>query len=140
MEENTTVYENTSEEVVETVEESSPVDVEPDVLDDVPESMENTSDDSEIVESTENDFIEESSEVPTEETTVESTEDVEELTEETTEELTVESTDVMLYLTEQETEVPFFEKPFTDYSVSEGLLLLIFILLFVWFIRDILFD
>lgn len=86
-----------------------------------------------IVKGTTEEIPEESTEeVTTEETTEESTE------EETTEEMTEDSTEDIVV--EYYTEVPFFEKPFTEYSTSEGLLLLIFIILLVWFFRSILFD
>ena len=132
----------TIEEIVETTETDIEVSGEPDILDDVPETEESSANDSENIEESEDEYIEESSEETTEDSVSENDieelpEDMtEELTEELMEELTEESTEYILYMSEQETEIPFLEKPFTDYSVSEGLLLLIFILLLIAFVRS----
>ena len=135
------IVEETTTEVIETTEEDIEVSSEPDILDDVPGTEEGSKDDPENIEGSSEETVEESIEETVEETTEELSEDMtEELTEELLEEMTEESTEYILYMTEQETEVPFLEKSFTEYSTTEGLLLLIFIILFVWFIRSILFD
>ena len=96
-------------------------------------------------ETTEDIIIDETVEETTEEvTTEETTEEVatEETTvEETTEEVTTEeTTENFVETLETYVEVPFLEKPINEYSVSEGLLLLIFVLGIVAFVYHIIFD
>ena len=131
------IVEETTTEVIETTEEDIEVPSESDILDDVPGTEEGFEDDPENIEGSSEETVEESIEETVEETTEELPE---ETTEELLEEMTEESTEYILYMTEQETEVPFFEKSFTEYSTGEGLLLLIFIVLLLWFLKSVFFD
>lgn len=135
------IVEETTTEVIETTEEDIEVPSESDILDNVPGTEEGSEDDPENIEGLSEETVEESIEEIIEESTEELPEETtEELTEELLEEMTEESTEYILYMTEQETEVPFLEKSFTEYSTGEGLLLLIFIVLLLWFLKSVFFD
>ena len=140
MEENQTVVEETMEDIEESSAETIPNDSVPPATENSEESGEDT-----VIDNPQDNIDVSESVESTEETTEETTE--EEIEEETTEEETTEieaDMDVLELLAlmdeETETQVPFLEKPINEYSVSEGLLLLIFILGLVAFIYHVVFD
>ena len=145
MEENTENIQETTPEVVETSVEDTPETVEQTTV----QTPEETAQDS--ITNTEGDSSGISESI--EETTEESTED---LTEESTEDSTEDSTEGVFLTPEElekllsgieeeteeietQTEVVFLEKPLDEYTTSEGLLLLIFLLgivAFVWHLME----
>ena len=145
MEENTENIQETTPEVVETSVEDTPETVEQTTV----QTPEETAQDS--ITNTEGDSSGISESI--EETTEESTED---LTEESTEDSTEDSTEGVFLTPEElekllsgieeeteeietQTEVVFLEKPLGEYTTSEGLLLLIFLLgivAFVWHLME----
>lgn len=147
MEENTTIV----EETLENIEESSADDL---PHDDIPTSSEDSTESGEgfTVDSTEDnsgisESVEESAAVPEETDTAADSTELEEVTEDMSVEELVSGNDIpqsVFYLLNEETEtqeeVRFLEKPIENYSVTEGLLLLIFILFFIGLCYKIIFD
>lgn len=123
------VVEIPEEDIVETVGEIPEETLEEPTIIEIPDVVPDYIIPTESVEETE-----EETETTTEETTEEETE----TTTEETEEETAEQETVVIY--EQHTEVPFMDKPLEEYTATEGLLLLIFILGLVALVNHMLGD
>lgn len=149
MEENTENIQETTPEVVETSSEDTPETVEQTTVQTPEETVQDSSTNTEDDSSGISESIEETTEESTEDLTEESTEDsTENSTEDLTEGvfLTPEELEKLLSGIEEETEeietqteVVFLEKPLDEYTTSEGLLLLIFLLgivAFVWHLME----
>ena len=141
MEENTEIIQETTPEVVETSIEDIPETVEQTTVQTPEETIQDSSTNTEDDSSGISESIEETTEELTEDLTEDSTEDSTEGVFLTPEELEKflsgieEETEEI----ETQTEVVFLEKPLNDYTTSEGLLLLIFLLgivTFVWHLME----
>ena len=152
MEENNTTYEETLENIEESSEEIIQNDDTPSFMESSTESGEDTTNDNSDYDSGISETVEESAAVPEEtdtanDSTEETTEELETIEEELTIEEYVSGNEISeqfadYYLLESETEevIPFLDKPLNEYTTSEGLLLLIFILAFVGLWYKIIFD
>lgn len=152
MEDNNTTYEETLENIEESSEENIQNDDIPTSTESSTESGENSSIDNSGDDIGIPETVEESAAVPEETgTAVDSTEETTEELETIEEELTIEEyvsgneipEQVAVYYqleTETEESIPFLDKPLNEYTTSEGLLLLIFILAFVGLWYKIIFD
>lgn len=148
MEENTTIIEENLESIEESNSEDLPNDDIPTSSENGTESGENTSNDNPHNDSGVSETVEESAADPEQTVSAaDSTEELEEIDGELSIEEYVSGNDyleqyAMYYQSEIDTEeeIPFLDKPLNDYTTSEGLLLLIFILALVGLLYKIIFD